>query len=133
MTEHTDTEELRRQLRAGDPLPPGERLAAETAARMRRAMLIETPRPSLWRRWPQPVLATALAAVLAAALGSVYLLGSPPSTNLQPPDDFATTRDDRRSVSGDHTPDRQIQFITRGGTRVIWMLKPKTDDSTDTP
>lgn len=133
MIEHTTDEKLRRQLRAGDPLPPGERLSAQAAARMRRAMLIETPRLPLWRRWPQPVLATALAAALAAVLGSIYLLGSSTSSNLQPKDEVAMIRDDRRSVSGDHIPDRQIQFITRGGTRVIWMLKPRTDDTTATP
>ena len=107
---------LRRLLRAGDPLPPGETLSPETVQRMRRAVLAGAPRPA-WTVWR---IATATAA-LGAAAGIALLIrqGDPDVERLAgAPPPIAV-------AAAPQASDRQIHLTTRGGTRVIWMLKPR--------
>jgi len=77
------------------------------------------------------------AAVLTSTLGGSYLLLSttePPANDFDPPHQTPSTaqgdahpNDSNLAFAIDPTgkpSDRQIQFTTRGGTRVIWLLKP---------
>ncbi len=120
---------LRDQLRAGDPLAPGETMSSLPATRMRNAMLAEVRHTTPQRGWRL----AAVAAALSVALGSAYLLrlssDHPIPVNdggvvaATGPSGSPSSTSDR----ADELNDRQIQFITRGGTRVIWLLKPKLD------
>ncbi len=120
---------LRKQLRAGDPLLPGDELSSLAATRMRNAMLAEVRQPASQPGWRL----AAVAAALSVTLGSAYLLRLNPENPIPIDDrraDEATgPSGGRASTSGwpDESNDRQIQFTTRGGTRVIWLLKPKLD------
>ena len=125
-------DDLRTLLRTGDPLPPGEELSPAVARRMRRAVLAEAPPPTPWRRWQMAAVAAGLTSVIAGA----YLLVSGPRPDSAGQHGVATV-----PAGSGATPqpglteeprDRQIRFMTRGGTRVIWMLKPKLAPYTTT-
>ena len=119
-------EELRRLLRAGDPLPPGEELCGSASRRMRRAILAETRREPRWI-WQTAVAAAALTATIAGAHLWSLVSGSGGGPGPAHPRASRTLPDTRVAVADPvaEPGDRQIQFITRGGTRVIWLLKPK--------
>lgn len=132
MSHRTSDDPLRQLLQAGDPLPPGEKLSVDDARRMRRAVLAEAKSPA-WTILPRgfsPIAGWRLAAVAAAAAAVMLLVFRPwtqPGPSEAPPR-IATTHDhDTAAYSIPEPPDRQIQFVTRGGTRVIWMLKPRLD------
>ncbi|MEM7350578.1 MAG: hypothetical protein AAF657_07215 [Acidobacteriota bacterium] len=125
-------EQLRQQLKAGDPLPSGEEMPQADARRMRQVILAEaqpvTPR-GYWQ-------AAAVAAALTMVVGSAHFLSLRP----QPPEPKGlsdrsnpspqTNSPIATSESTGSPADRQIQFTTRGGTRVIWVLKSTTQLAT---
>ena len=120
-------DDLRTLLRQGDPLPPDETLSPIAVQRMRQAVLAEAPRPGLWRGWRLAAVATTLMSVIFG----VYLLTSPrqPFAEQDPVATIASALDASSAGSDqDNVPrDRQIRFMTRGGTRIIWMLKPNSN------
>jgi hypothetical protein len=82
------------------------------------------------RRW-QPVFALCTAVLLAGVLW--YWLTPALSRPASPPVVSAAKRvaqpeSDRRHVSTPASMDgnvQQIQFVTKGGTRLIWLLNPR--------
>ena len=119
MSQRSRDHELRELLRAGDPLSPGEELQKADANHMRRTVLAASPRFARRRQWRMALAAATLAAVTAGA----YLL-SPGSWDLRR--DPGLVPAGGGSVAVADPRDRQIQFTTRGGTRVIWVLRPST-------
>ncbi len=124
---------LRALLQAGDPLPPGEEIAPADARRMRQTVLAETPSSTLWHRWPVAAVAVTLISVIASG---AFL-------NPRPRPDLGSESGITVASAGPETPSltdlpeepraRQIRFMTRGGTRVIWTLEPPTPTATTTP
>lgn len=115
---------LREQLRAGDPLHSDDALSPLQATRIRNAMLAEANRHRPQYGWRL----AAVAAALSAAIGGSYLLRLTESTTTTPADVLAASGAAGARIArtvDPEEPDRQIQFTTPGGTRVIWLLKPK--------
>ncbi len=109
-------DEIRKLLRRGDPAGDGETLPPDEVASLRRKVLAEV-RADGSRGW-RPSWALGLSMAAAAVMVSivVFMLRTQPATDV-------TTR-------GDRAPERavqQIQFVTPGGTRVIWTLDPDFD------
>ncbi len=118
-------EEIRELLRRGDPAGDGETLAPDEIAQLRRKILAAVPSgsPRGWRSsW-----ALGLSAAAAAAMVSLVVFLWSPSSSLR------TARSPVESPAregGVRTRERavqQIQFVTPGGTRVIWTLDPDFD------
>lgn len=109
-------DEIRKLLRRGDPAGDGETLPPDEVASLRRKILAAVP-SGRSRGW-SPAWALGLTVAAAAVLVSVVLF-MPKSR----PAKVLTTREV-------HTQERtvqQIQFVTPGGTRVIWTLDPDFD------
>lgn len=113
--------DLRSLVREGDPLPPGESLTPAAVARMRQSVMAEAARQTSWHRWPL----AAMAAVVVTVAAALLLLNLVPPTAVDPLGERAAA-DPPGSLTrlAETPPDRQVRFTTRGGTRVIWMLKP---------
>ncbi len=137
MSSRESNQRLRQQLRTGDPLPPGEALDRVVSAQMRHKVLVETRRAAPRHHWQMAMAA----AVLTSTLGGSYLLFSttrPLANDFEPPHRATAVQDNAHlgsenandsamtfAIDPIHKPiGRQIQFTTRGGTRVIWLLKP---------
>lgn len=116
MKNHETDDRLSDWLRAGDPAGDGcEPTVAETAAMRRRVLDSRPENPHLSLRI-SPVWALAAALLLAVALGRGFAPGvvgpagvvSPAVTPARP--------------AAQAPAQRQIQFDTPGGTRVVWVL-----------
>ncbi len=96
---------IQSRLRAGDPASRDPQMSGADAARIRESIL--AARPASARRFGAVVpMAIAL---LCAAGGSAWLVRSTPPAEvrqIEPP------------------RQRQLQFSTPGGTRVIWFFNP---------
>lgn len=109
-------DEIRKLLRRGDPAGDGETLPPDEVASLRRKILAAVP-PEPSRGW-RPAWALGLGVAAAAVLVSVVVFM--PRTQ---PEKVLPTQEA-------HTQERavqQIQFVTPGGTRVIWTLDPDFD------
>lgn len=144
MSSRDRNQPLRRQLHLGDPLPPGETLNRVVSAQMRHRALVETRGAAPRCHW-QVAMA---AAALTSTLGGAYLLFSttgPLTSGPEPPRRDPTAIQGAALLGSEHATHsntafatdpiekpagRQIQFTTRGGTRVIWLLKPSLDIKT---
>jgi hypothetical protein len=110
--------DLNSLLRAGDPLgAPEEHEGLSTAqwAAMRRQVLNAARRPAIARTpWQQPMgIFAMLALAIAAGLAAGYRLVPPQTAPIEP------------SVAGSVEGRRQFQFVTPGGTRIIWVFDPE--------
>ena len=107
---------LRTLLREGDPIDREPALPVEEVERMRRAVLAAQPsfRPWPWSRGV--AFAAALSVIVGAGVWAQYGAARHPS--LAPPGDAINGV---RPASGSDER-RQLQFVTPGGTRVIWVF-----------
>lgn len=102
--------DLRNHFREGDPLRHEPGLSADDVEMIRRAMLTEL-RASSDHRHTVPI-ALVLAVTIACALAAAVFFGvryRPVSKDIKQP----------QAVE-----QRQLQFETPGGTRIIWVLNP---------
>lgn len=123
---------VKEALRFGDPAVDDGSLAADERIRMRAGLSRETGvRPAgRGRRW-QPAFALCTALLLAGVLWyrltpALSRLVSPPAASAAKP--AVEPESDGRQVSAAasmHGSVQQIQFVTKGGTRVIWLLNPR--------
>ena len=106
---------LREILRDADPFPGEPPLDSSDVDRMRRVVLAERrdPRPS----WTRPALVAAAAAIVVAAVADRW------------PASGRSTKDMPAQVDApiDAAARRQLQFVTPGGTRVIWTFNSTLD------
>ncbi len=127
MSHRPTDEELRQWLRAGDPLPPGEELPRPAALRMRRLVIDagEERRRPAWPMWRVAAVAASLALALATAwLTQTQSAPGPDAT-------LIVVQTPPAAEAAIEPPGRQIQFVTRGGTRVIWTLQPRAPSGTE--
>lgn len=101
---------LRDRLRAGDPAAGEPGLDATDLARMRQLIVSSSVRP---RRRGLTLAAPLAAALLCATAGSAWFI------------QFSEPDDDAAEVALPRQ--RQLQFATPGGTRVIWFFNPDFD------
>lgn len=127
------SDRLRSLLKSADPAGGDPGLSRPEAARIRRAMLEAAGRATPARAW-LPLAAGAALAVLVAALTLVTdlpLERDPRSVGpARPVDANLAARDLTGAASSAEParkPPRRIDFVTKGGTRVIWTLDPDFD------
>ncbi len=119
-------DEIRNFLRRGDPAGDGETLDPDEVAHLRRKILDAIPTTESPRGW-RPSRALGFSVAGAAAMVSLVVFLWSPSSSLR------TARSPVESPAregGVRTRERavqQIQFVTPGGTRVIWTLDPDFD------
>jgi hypothetical protein len=110
--------DLNALLQAGDPLGAPEEhegLSRIQWAAMRRQVLNAAQRPAVARTpWQQPL---AVFAMLALAIAAGVVAGD----RLVPPQAAPV----EPSVAGSADGRRQFQFVTPGGTRIIWVFDPE--------
>jgi hypothetical protein len=110
--------DLKTLLRTGDPLRTpreDEGLSSVQAAAMRRQVLNAARRPDVARTpWQQPL---AVAAMLALTIAAGVLGGQ----RLMVPKTAAIDS----AVVAPPEGRRQFQFVTPGGTRIIWVFDPE--------
>jgi len=111
--------ELRTSLKEGDPVTNEPDLSFADIQHMRRVVLAETVAPRT-ASWPRPVLvATTIALTLVAGVA----LGR----RLPPAKGNASSESRAGGQVKETSPPapahlRQLQFSTRGGTRIIWIF-----------
>ena len=103
-------------LRAADPLAREPELSHAEVAAMRRVVIAAAGRQRAGATpWPSALL---VAATIAATLVAGVTIGR-----------WFPPRDREATATGGAVPDnggrRQLQFATRGGTRVIWVFDPE--------
>ena len=130
---------LRQHLRAGDPIAAWRTAVRKT---MRGACVVpsslETSRSTgsssprvhqPWSRWRLAFVTAALAAAIGLctsyAAARARVTSPDRCLDSRPHEPTGLPRLER--IRTPEAPDRQIQFVTRGGTRIIWMLKPRID------
>lgn len=108
-------------LRNADPLHYEPAMSSSDVDRIRDRVLAESRRAQ--RPWsPHPVLITAT--VASVLFGAVMLERRMPSPSATPDPDRSEPVSSTPTVH-DGVPARlQLQFATRGGTRVIWVFDP---------
>jgi hypothetical protein len=107
--------DMNQWLREGDPLAGEPELSASDAQIMRRTIVAAAGRSPRERArwWPGPlVLAAGLAACLVVGISVGVRFQPEPGRVAESPTVPATTK----------VPPRQMQFVTAGGTRVIWTF-----------
>jgi hypothetical protein len=114
-------------LRRGDPACDGSAPSAVEIASMRARVLAEAEHRSA-RAWlPAPALAAAAVVLVTAFLGwNTARLGRDAERAMTSPVNGTTVRagSDRGSDSQERPRIRQVEFLTPGGTRVVWLLNP---------
>ena len=106
-----------------------EQLSADEAESIRRAVLAAAatpaPEPKVWP-WMRPMMvaATVTAVIVAGVVaGHRFDVATPPaSLALQ----AGATNADAQTVQA-ALPNRQLQFLTPGGTRIIWVFNSEFD------
>jgi hypothetical protein len=112
--------ELKRQLMQGDPVADEivRGVSPIDAARMRRVIVAAAVEgaPPIVAFWPRPLM-------MAAAVAACLLAGVTVGLRLDP--DSRTSSP--KSVAETAAPGarRQLQFVTTGGTRIIWTFHEK--------
>jgi hypothetical protein len=109
-----------------------DHLSTEEAQAMRRVVLAaitedrRQPTASFWMRRPVLVAATIVAMIsVGVATGlRLDLTNRQPSVTELVPDSAPIDTTNRASVT---TPNRQLQFVTAGGTRIIWVFNSDLD------
>jgi len=117
-------------LRRGDPARDGSAPSTEEIARMRARILAEAERRSA-RAWiPAPALAAAAVVLVTAFLGwNVVRLGrgAEQAVSSTVSETGLTAGTERGSDAPEQPRVRQVEFLTPGGTRVVWLLNPDFD------
>jgi len=120
---------LREVLRRGDPEGDGRAPSGVERATLRRRM-VDAARASSSPAWSRlPVFASALTVAALLVVASLFWL--------QPDVHDAPSRVDVGIDAGNGTsttaengtppPIRNVQFVTRGGTRIVWVLNRNLD------
>ena len=108
--------DLKQLLADGDPVAREAGSSPIEAARMRRVVVAAVVEPApqpVAASWPRPfVMAAAVAACLAVGVSVGLRLNPEPRTAVPKPNGAAGTQGARR----------QLQFVTTGGTRIIWTF-----------
>jgi hypothetical protein len=119
----------RTALREADAREENDRLSPDQAESMRRAMLAaasaRVPEPERWS-WMRPMfVAATLVAVIAVGIvvGRRVDLPAPQETTATVP---GQSKPEGRGVEA-NVPNRQLQFLTPGGTRIIWVFNSEFD------
>ena len=106
--------DLRQRLRASDPLAHEPEMGADAADRVWRTVLAaQAASAPPARRWP---IALAAAAVVCVAISGIAFVRRAAPARVAESQVGSVSR-----VPGPEAP-RQLQFATRGGTRVIWTF-----------
>lgn len=105
------TPSLRTLLREGDPVTRNGSLDPADAQRMRRIVLDSRPVPEPWS-WIVPVAALTAVTLVAAVAPRFRASPASPAASTAPVAAIGTVESERR----------QLQFVTPGGTRVIWTF-----------
>jgi hypothetical protein len=117
-------------LRRGDPARDGSAPSAEEIASMRARVLAAAEHRSA-RVWtPAPALAAAAVVLVTAFLGwNTARLGREAERAMSSTVNGTTVTvgSDRGSDPQDRPRIRQVEFLTPGGTRVVWLLNPDFD------
>jgi hypothetical protein len=108
---------LRTLLREGDPIDSEPVPPPHEVDRMRRVVLAAPAAPRSWTRPKTAAAAGALGLIVGAALWGTYT-----AARRSPPVPV-----DRSEPSADVDERRQLQFVTPGGTRVIWVFDSSVD------
>ena len=110
--------DIGRLLRDGDPVAREPEMKAADVQAVRRAVLgaIEVPDRAT-SRWPGPLLAAA--AVAAAMVAGVAVGLRTPASQMPAAGAESTHASDAVRVQ------RQLQFASPGGTRIIWVFDPE--------
>jgi hypothetical protein len=108
--------DVKQWLKAGDPVSGESGLSPVDAARMRRVIVAAAgsdSAPQLAGSWPGPfVMAAMVAASLVTGIGIALRLDPVPGRATPKPGTPAVAAGERR----------QMQFVTSGGTRIIWTF-----------
>lgn len=105
-------------LRHGDPVAREPEMAPADVQSVRRAVIGAIATPDLAAsRWPGPLLA---AAAIAAAIVAGVVVGQRTPAPRLPAIGARSTH-----VSGAVRAQRQLQFASPGGTRIIWVFDPE--------
>ena len=122
----------RSAMRQVDQTDQQDHLSADEARAMRRVVLaaikddVRQPKTSFWMRRPVLVAAT-IVAVISVGIATAVRLDvtdrQPSDTQLAP----ETASVDRTDTANVTTPNRQLQFVTAGGTRIIWVFNSELD------
>jgi hypothetical protein len=120
----------RRSLREASEHDEQDHLSTDEAQAMRRAVLaaVSDPAPgraaSRWMRRPVLVAATIVAVISVGIATRLHLdpTNRQPDTPLVP--EAAPIETNTANVT---TPSRQLQFVTAGGTRIIWVFNSDLD------
>jgi hypothetical protein len=115
--------DLRERLQAADPLAGEPPLADEYTQRMRRRVLASLDEPVVLPTfWWARLIAVALAVAIVVTVGVHRSL-----TSTQ--DSGADGNDAGQAIATEPpvTTPRQMEFVTAGGTRVIWNFNPDFD------
>src|SRR5262245_15778676 len=115
---------LRERLQAHDPAQGEDRLSPLDRARMRETIL-NAVRNSSTRRSPAVAVGTGLGMAAAALVGVFLMTQSPPARPRPAAGSHGSAR--RDGSPGVMKPGLQIQMVTPGGTRFVWILKSETD------
>ena len=108
--------DLKCALREGDPIADEPRMSANDVQRMRAIVLAAVAQPeNIAGWWPQPLV---VAATIVFACGLGIIVGR----RLPPLETRARVAVDERAPVR-----RQLQFETKGGTRVIWVINSELD------
>ena len=119
----------RTALREADARDDNDRLSADEAESMRGAMLAaasaRVPEPARWS-WARPMF---VAATLVAMIAVGIVVGR--RVDLPTPQETTTTVPGQSNPEGRgveaNVPNRQLQFLTPGGTRIIWVFNSEFD------
>ena len=110
-------DDLRRLLKAGDPVAHEGPLSAVEIQRMLRTVVAIPPAEPRW--WPQPVLVAATVVLaIAGGVGLGRQLHVPPQ-NGAPSGGAGVVKS-----AASEAVTRQLQFEIPGGTRIIWVFDP---------
>jgi len=115
-------------LREVDARNEDEQLSADDAESMRRAMLaaaVKTAPERIRGFWMRPLVVAATAvAIIAVGIVAERRFDVPaPAENLPAPGD--SNAEARTAQISE--PNRQLQFLTPGGTRIIWVFNSDFD------
>jgi hypothetical protein len=108
-----------------------DQLSADEAQAMRRIVVaaVRDDAPvraaSMWMRRPV-VVAAAIVAVISVGIVTglrMDLMNREPTTHLGP----EAAAIDTATTANVETPSRQLQFVTAGGTRIIWVFNSELD------
>jgi len=119
----------RTALREAEARDEDDRLSPDQAESMRRAMLAaasaRVPEPKGWP-WARPMF---VAATVVAIIAVGVVAGR--KTDLSAPVESTTTVPGESNpgvrASDAALPNRQLQFLTPGGTRIIWVFNSEFD------